>query len=51
MNIIQAHTLETYVYHAIQDYTCYHQWTAKTLDKHTQPISRIHMGTYLIQSN
>ena len=28
--------------------TCCHQWTAKTLDKHTQPILWTHMGTYLI---
>ena len=36
--------------YAIQDYTCYHQWTAKTLDIRAQPVERIHMGTYLIQS-
>ena len=44
------HTLWKLMY-TIQDYTCYHQWTATKLDKHTQSISRIHMGTYLIQLN
>ena len=34
--------------YTIQDEHICHQWTAKTLDKHTQPILWTHMGTYLI---
>ena len=46
-----AYTLWKLTY-AIQEMdTCCHQWAAKTLDEHTQPILCTHLGTYPIQSD
>ena len=47
MNIIQAHTLETYVYNS-RDEDMLSSMGSKNI-KHTQPILCTHMGAYLIQ--